>query len=552
MIKMAFMNKFKLAFVVVLFFSFQMNAQWYLQNPTNQMYDFFDVYFFNESFGWVVGYNGIIMKTEDGGANWNIQFNQANYSFNSVFFIDSVTGFVVGSGSNNNGIIYKTTNGGNLWIELSIPSVQSLNTIYFYNSNLGFAIGQNGTILKSIDGGNQWYSIPTGTIAFFNDIVLADSTNGYVLDLYNTLGVTSDAGETWFFNDLFTEHDLYSLTLLNSTSIVITGFEIILKSTDAGMTWQSTNPPFQLFSSCFTDSLTGFTVGRDGAILKTIDGGYTWDIISFGEMNSLKSIIKTTDNALFVAGNSSTIGKSTDLGNNWIQLIKDIFDYLPSVCFLDSLNGYAAGSARLLKTTDGGTNWNGLSFGINNQLNDVYILDKDNIYFVGDAGVYGSSNDAGQNWNINQVINEDLTGVVFTTPSTGIIISEYGLILKTSNGGINWDTVYQDNNSFTFNSIDFLDIQNGVVVGCRYDGVAQTHYSIVLFTYDGGDTWQPRYLSNCLADVQILDINKIIAVGSIEIPNFWGVIYISTNGGNTWSSNYSNNSLFRGLYFLIK
>ena len=101
----------------------------------------------------------------------------------------------------------------------------------------------------------------------------------------------------------------------------------------------------------------------------------------------------------------------------------------------------------------------------------------------------------------------------------------YGyVILKTSNGGIIWDTVYQDNNSYDFNGIDFLDTQNGVVVGGKYDGVA--HSSIVLFTHNGGDTWQPRYLGDYLADVEILDINKIVAVGSREIPSFLGVIYI--------------------------
>ena len=64
------MKKTVLVFAFLLTISFQINAQWFWQNPLPQGNTLLDMSFVNQNLGWAVGYNGTILKTTDGGENW--------------------------------------------------------------------------------------------------------------------------------------------------------------------------------------------------------------------------------------------------------------------------------------------------------------------------------------------------------------------------------------------------------------------------------------------------------------------------------------------------
>jgi photosystem II stability/assembly factor-like uncharacterized protein len=66
------------------------------------------VRFLNASTGYAVGDEGVILKTKNGGNNWEMQSSGTNSDLNSIFFIDVNTGYAVGA----EGCILKTINGG--------------------------------------------------------------------------------------------------------------------------------------------------------------------------------------------------------------------------------------------------------------------------------------------------------------------------------------------------------------------------------------------------------------------------------------------------------
>ena len=68
-----------------------------------------DVYFISQNYAYAVGNNSTVLKTIDGGENWesvNIPDNNMNYSFNAVHFFNIDYGYIVGK----NGIVYKYYN----------------------------------------------------------------------------------------------------------------------------------------------------------------------------------------------------------------------------------------------------------------------------------------------------------------------------------------------------------------------------------------------------------------------------------------------------------
>ena len=123
-------------------------AQWVQQySGTTKILN--SVYFIDVMTGYVVGDSGLILKTTDGGSNWEVQNSGVTASLKSVFFNNPNIGYIVG----DSGTILKTTNGGNLWTNQYPGILKDLNSIYFTNIDTGYIVGDGGTILKTIQGG---------------------------------------------------------------------------------------------------------------------------------------------------------------------------------------------------------------------------------------------------------------------------------------------------------------------------------------------------------------------------------------------------------------
>ena len=48
--------------------------------------DFYDIHFVNHRYGWIVGDNGLIVHTKDGGQTWRQQATEIEGDFNAVYF----------------------------------------------------------------------------------------------------------------------------------------------------------------------------------------------------------------------------------------------------------------------------------------------------------------------------------------------------------------------------------------------------------------------------------------------------------------------------------
>eukprot|EP00854_Cymbomonas_tetramitiformis_P028776 gene28776-35719_t len=70
----------------------------------------YDAYFINSEIGWVVGADGIIFHTQNGGNNW-VEQNRGHLSYKAVSFVSATHGWVVGSSNS----ILITQDGGQTW-----------------------------------------------------------------------------------------------------------------------------------------------------------------------------------------------------------------------------------------------------------------------------------------------------------------------------------------------------------------------------------------------------------------------------------------------------
>lgn len=159
-----------------------------------------ELYFKNDSTGLIMCRdstgNNVVIRTENFGVDWTEQLSFSGGSFNDMYFINDSVGFVAGSGGN----LFRTTDFGDTWQNLVLAGEPELNSIDFSSDGVGYIAGDEGVMLRSMNEGVSWMEIespgPDAFIyvkAFEQDLVFTIDENG---NLYaNNAG--TDIGETW-------------------------------------------------------------------------------------------------------------------------------------------------------------------------------------------------------------------------------------------------------------------------------------------------------------------------------------------------------------------
>jgi photosystem II stability/assembly factor-like uncharacterized protein len=237
-------------FITILLFLLFMNqsgvAQWHslaLPNPERRSLN--SVFFTETNHGYVAGV-GIILKTNDGGQNWQTVFSQPNdgsdglFHFNEIFFIHPDTGFVVGQVVDRSqaGIMLRSDDQGQHWAPVALPANSGLNDIFFVNSSLGLAVGNRGLIFKTMNGGKDWTMAPSGVDADLLHIFMFDSDTGYIAGRQDTFLKTVDGGRSWTLQPLINAWEVF----FTSPLVGYVGFsdpaEVgFYKTTDGGSNW---------------------------------------------------------------------------------------------------------------------------------------------------------------------------------------------------------------------------------------------------------------------------------------------------------------------------
>jgi len=117
----------------------------------------YSVYFQDEYNGWAVGGlvagyglfpgSSVILHTTNGGITWEEQISGIEEDWESVYFTDLQTGWIVRTSS-----ILHTTDAGNTWVEQYSGTTAGLNSVCFIEDD-GWIAGENGTILHTENGG---------------------------------------------------------------------------------------------------------------------------------------------------------------------------------------------------------------------------------------------------------------------------------------------------------------------------------------------------------------------------------------------------------------
>lgn len=252
----------------------------------------------------------------------------------------------------------------------------------------------------------------------------------------------------------------------------------------------------------FINPDTGWVAGgADGTILRTHDGGDTWQTVLQVPFY-FRSIEFATPMLGFAGSLNNQFMRTTDGGDTW-QNITDSIPPPSSICGLSAPTatdiygvGVWSAPAYLIRSTDGGANWTKTSMAtLATRLVDVQFYGPDTGYAAGTAqpasqgGVILGTTDGGDTWSVLHRTGH-VSDIIWKiqSPDNGrhIYCSIDALsgtggtrFVRSTDSGATWSTITATTDYHYIQAIGFLDTLRG------WMGAETT----LLETVDGGTTW---------------------------------------------------------------
>lgn len=249
-------------------------------------------------------------------------------------------------------------------------------------------------------------------------------------------------------------------TILFSGAFASTGINF----TRGEGTWYTVPTSYGFYKTSFLpNTKIGYgAAGVDKGLMKTIDGGKTWSLLSRPSITAMSCVFAVNANNIFFGG-SGELWRSTDGTTFTVAPVSSQFEALvDDIFFINQTTGYMiTADFDIRKTTNGGNTWTVVSsiVGISKK---IFFTSENIGYIAGSGGIY-----------------------------------------KTTDGAQNWTKIYTSKSSEFFQSIHWFDANNAVAVGIG---------GSIIYTHDTGNTW---YHSNSGTSVDLYGVYMLSATSAL-------------------------------------
>lgn len=258
------------------------------------------------------------------------------------------------------GHIVVSADAGATWQQSRVPVSSDLTAVHFPTAKLGWAVGHDGVVLASADGGETWTRQLDGRDV--NALILADVTAKLAANpdspelqaLVAEAERSSEQGPDKPFLDVWFENE--------TTGYVVGAYNLLLKTTDGGASWQSwfdrTDNPRLMNLNAIRPAAGGlYIAGEGGTVLRLDPPTQRFVAVPVDYAGSMFGVADL-DDAVLVYGLRANAFRSTDGGSTWTR----VDTQLPATI----VGGTSAGhgtivlvdqGGRLALSTDGGVNF---------------------------------------------------------------------------------------------------------------------------------------------------------------------------------------------------
>jgi len=215
--------------------------------------------------GWVVGENGTILYTTNGGTNWAVQNSETGQDLLGINAVSSDSVFVVGAA----GTILKTRNAG-----VTLAGADDLNGVYF-KGDTGYVVGEAGVSLRTTNAGLTWSALTGGGSDLLRSVFISPSGNNvYAVGDAGRYLTTSNATHTsvWTVRSSGTSQNLRSVWVSTGRIYAVGDSGVIRSATSlADLTVGLTSGTTQSLRSVACQPSTDYcwATGTDETVVRT-------------------------------------------------------------------------------------------------------------------------------------------------------------------------------------------------------------------------------------------------------------------------------------------
>jgi photosystem II stability/assembly factor-like uncharacterized protein len=341
-----------------------------------------------------------MLKTTDGGANWDDLPNVPNYFggdpgdpnkrgqgfYDSTLAVDPANADIVYAGGAGDGIgsfITRTTDGGSTWTPLTGSGSLQGTANGPHADHHGIAFDANGKLLVGTDGGLWRLDNPDPANLHWTDLngnLQITTFNGIALDPIHPINPGDPAIAFGGSQDTGTERFLGS----TSWNLVAEG--------DGGFVRIDPSDPQTVYHTFFYPD--------NGFLERSDDGGITWTPKTTGidtadQGNFYVPYVMDPSNPARLLLGTDRVYETTNRGDSWVAISAPNFFGWTTNQPIDSLKVapgdgktiYATAGGKVFETSDGGINWNDRSIlSASDHVKDLLVdpLNKDTVYAVRD------------------------------------------------------------------------------------------------------------------------------------------------------------------------
>jgi photosystem II stability/assembly factor-like uncharacterized protein len=244
--------------------------------------------------GWIAGQAGVLLHSGDGGKTWKLQSSGVTTYLLDVDFVDTRHGIAVGRDTT----VLTTVDGGTNWkrspLKESMDLFEDLNffAVAVMDDRHACVVGDMGRIFITEDGGETWSETKTSLydeMMMMGRILYAlayDSDTLYAAGIDSTFAYSKDLGRSWTIGDTgFSKPDLYGIDVVGNTGLAVGSGGHVVRTSDGGATWQVVDVPERITRFWLSGvalkrndagKVRGLAVGKRGTFGHLVDGSLTW------------------------------------------------------------------------------------------------------------------------------------------------------------------------------------------------------------------------------------------------------------------------------------
>ena len=411
----------------------------------------------------------------------------------------------------------------------------------------GWAIGTCATLASTANSGQDWTigTCPDGLD--FDIVACKPGTDCQTVFLARDGQVfrSTDGGLSW--SDIPVNcSDPKGFHFVDDQVIVLAhGNTSLFRSTDSGDTWTEIPLAYTYREDIhFPSATAGYIFQQSGGpLLKSTDGGATWDSIYQFSANALYGDW-LDENTGFLYDQNRHIFKTTDGGSTW-TLVTDMgvpgnMRYLAALSEME-LVGYVFPNS-IFRSTDGGVTWvNNTSIGVDQYGLRFEGIHRDgNKFWIASWGTEILFSDDGLQTATSQFpgLRPNFEAIAFPSDMVGYALQERQGMFKTTDGGNTWT---QLTNTFFTVSRDFLALDEDTVI-IPYNSSGPQ------ITKDGGQSWEKLFPDAVQDTTYVFHIEQLPGGRLYLFGSVHGAY--SDDGGDTWTVVYHGYGTFpRSMVF---